>query len=223
MGYAMRVVGQCRRSVPRLPGLLRRVSGWGCEFVLVGCMSSPRPPISRVASASSDDGTVTPPATVQSHASPCRPPSRPEPGAIAVAANALNLVASVPSRVHAGERVPVTLRLLNVSDRPLCVSLPGNPTAFDVTVAASPDGAPLWRRMEGQAVGLTSSMGPPLAPGRSVVFTTQWDQRTHGGLSARPGVYFVRGVLDDVGVFSLDGGRWSGRITTAPARLEIAP
>jgi uncharacterized protein (DUF58 family) len=99
----------------------------------------------------------------------------------------------LPPDARAGEPVPVVLRLTNRTERPLTLVLQGRPLAFDVTVAR-PDGAIVWRRLEGAVVPSILAVRT-LAPAESLTFEAVWDGRDRGGSSAPPGKYLVTGTL----------------------------
>jgi uncharacterized protein (DUF58 family) len=99
----------------------------------------------------------------------------------------------LPPAAHAGEPVPVVLRLTNRTERPLTLVLQGRPLAFDVTVTG-PDGAIVWRRLEGAVVPSILAVRT-LAPAESLTFEAVWDGRGRGGSPAPPGRYLVTGTL----------------------------
>jgi len=102
----------------------------------------------------------------------------------------------VPSRVAAGQPVPMTLRLRNTLDRPITLYLQGRPVAFDLVVEQS-EGAVIWRRLEGAAASAILGVRT-LAPGEVLDFKESWDQRSRAGRQVRPGKYSVSGsVLTD--------------------------
>ena len=99
----------------------------------------------------------------------------------------------LPPAAHAGQPVPVVLRLTNRTERPLTLTLQGRPLAFDVTVTG-PDGAIIWRRLEGAVVQSILAVRT-LAPAESLTFEAVWDGRGRDGSPAPPGRYLVAGTL----------------------------
>ena len=99
----------------------------------------------------------------------------------------------LPPSVHAGEPVPVVLRLTNRTEQPLTLVLQGRPLAFDVTVTG-PDGAIIWRRLEGMVVQSMLAVRT-LAPAESLTFEATWNGRRPDGSPAPPGRYLVAGKL----------------------------
>jgi hypothetical protein len=99
----------------------------------------------------------------------------------------------LPPSVHAGEPVPVVLRLTNRTEQPLTLVLQGRPLAFDVTVTG-PDGAIVWRRLEGMVVQSMLAVRT-LAPAESLTFEATWTGRRRDGSPAPPGRYLVQGKL----------------------------
>jgi uncharacterized protein (DUF58 family) len=100
---------------------------------------------------------------------------------------------ALPLSVHAGEPVPISLRLTNRTERPLTLVLQGRPLAFDVTVTG-PDGAIVWRRLEGMVVQSILAVRT-LEPAESLTFETRWNGRRRDGSPAPPGRYLVAGKL----------------------------
>jgi hypothetical protein len=99
----------------------------------------------------------------------------------------------LPSAAHAGEPVPIVLRLTNRTEQALTLALQGRPLAFDVTVTG-PDGAIVWRRLEGAVVQSILAVRT-LAPAESLTFEAVWDGRSRDGTPAPPGRYLVAGKL----------------------------
>lgn len=97
-----------------------------------------------------------------------------------------------PATVPAGEPVPIVLRLTNRTARVLTLTLQGRPLAFDVTVTSA-DGAPVWRRLEGEVVSAILAVRT-LEPGASLTFEAVWNGQDHGR-PAHPGRYLVGGRL----------------------------
>ena len=99
----------------------------------------------------------------------------------------------LPPSAHAGEPVPIVLRLTNRTEQPLTLALQGRPLAFDVTVTG-PDGTIVWRRLEGAVVQSILAVRT-LAPAESLTFAAVWDGRRRDGSPAPPGRYLVAGKL----------------------------
>jgi Intracellular proteinase inhibitor len=118
----------------------------------------------------------------------------------------------LPPAAHAGEPVPVVLRLTNRTERPLTMTLQGRPLAFDVTVTG-PDGATVWRRLEGMVVQSILAVRT-LAPAESLTFEAAWDGRRRDGSTAPPGRYLVVGKL----LTDTPEG-----LATRPTPLELLP
>jgi hypothetical protein len=118
----------------------------------------------------------------------------------------------LPPAAHAGEPVPVVLRLTNRTERPLTLVLQGRPLAFDVTVTG-PDGAIVWRRLEGMVVQSILAVRT-LAPAESLTFEAAWSGRRHDGSPAPPGRYLVAGKL----LTDTPEG-----LATLPTPLELLP
>jgi len=107
--------------------------------------------------------------------------------------DSLRFTLVAPDSVRAGERVPIVLRLTNVSGRPVEAHFLGRTIAFDIVIA-SEDGTILWRRLEGAVVpGILQVK--VLAPGQTLEFKDAWRQRTNAGAPVAPGTYVVRGLL----------------------------
>jgi Intracellular proteinase inhibitor len=116
----------------------------------------------------------------------------------------------LPSAAHAGEPVPIVLRLTNRTEQALTLALQGRPLAFDVTVTG-PDGAIVWRRLEGAVVQSILAVRT-LAPAESLTFEAVWDGRRRDGTPSPPGRYLVAGKL----LTDTPEG-----LVTRPASLEV--
>jgi len=99
----------------------------------------------------------------------------------------------VPPVAHAGEPVPVVLRLTNRTEQPLTLVLQGRPLAFDIIITG-PDGAAVWRRLEGATVQSILAVRT-LVPAESLTFEAVWDGRGRDGSPAPLGRYLVAGRL----------------------------
>jgi Intracellular proteinase inhibitor len=117
----------------------------------------------------------------------------------------LRFTIAAPPSVRAGESVRVTLRLTNTSAKPLTLYLTGRTVTFDVVVAR-PDGAIVWRRLEGKA-GQQILQVKTLAPGEVFELKDTWSA------ALPPGDYTVQGVLPTDGE----------PLKTKPVRLRITP
>jgi hypothetical protein len=117
----------------------------------------------------------------------------------------MTLEIALADTVHAGQIVPMTLRLTNPGRKPATVYLQGRPVAFDIIVAR-PDGTPIWHRLEGAVVSAVLQVRS-MAPGEVIEFRDIWSQRTDRGQAVPPGEYVVTGVLP----------------TDPPAELRTAP
>jgi hypothetical protein len=111
----------------------------------------------------------------------------------ATPATSLHLETDVPAEVRQGESVPITLRARNTGTTPLELYLVGRSVTFDVTVAR-PDGAVVWRRLDGQTLPMILQLRV-LAPGETLSVRHDWDQRTTRGQIVSQGTYIVQGAL----------------------------
>jgi len=118
----------------------------------------------------------------------------------------------VPARVHQGEPVRFTLRLVNAGDRPATVYLQGRPPAFDVTVHDA-SGRQVWRRLEGAIVAMVLGIRE-LVPGEWLEFEDSWRQTDAAGSGVPPGRYRLTGLLP---------GEQGRELRSPPVELEILP
>jgi hypothetical protein len=101
----------------------------------------------------------------------------------------------VPTKVVAGEPVPVTLRISNIGDRPIELYLQGRPLAFDLIVRRGTE--VVWRRLEGATVSAILQIRT-LAPGEAIELKDTWKPEDNAGRRVDPGDYTVSGsVLTD--------------------------
>ena len=117
-------------------------------------------------------------------------------GGLAVAdagSDPLRLELLMPAHVRAGERLPIRLRVQNVSGRAIDLYLRGRAPTFDVLVAR-PSGEVVWRRLEGEIIPAIVHLHP-LAPGERLEIETAWDQRAQNGRAAGAGDYVATGLL----------------------------
>jgi hypothetical protein len=113
--------------------------------------------------------------------------------AAALVADSMTLSLSVPGEVPHGAPVSLTLRATNHGARPATLYMRGRPPAFDVVVTDA-RGRVVWRRLRGATISMVLQVRE-LAPGESLEFTDQWNQRTNAGEPVPPGVYHVTGRL----------------------------
>jgi hypothetical protein len=122
-----------------------------------------------------------------------RPSGDPSHPVIAQLPESLRFEIVVPAQARAGDSVPISLRLTNVSDRPVEAHFLGRTIAFDIVIART-DGAVVWQRLAGTAIqGILQIK--VLRPGEALELRDVWDQRTKTGARAGPGEYTVQGVL----------------------------
>lgn len=107
--------------------------------------------------------------------------------------DSLRLGLEVPSEATAGELVPITIRVENVSDRVLELHLRGRTIAFDLIVS-DPGGAVVWRRLHEEVLPGILRL-EPLGPGAALELSDRWDQRDNDGVPVPSGSYVVRGEL----------------------------
>ncbi len=98
----------------------------------------------------------------------------------------LEFTISAPGSVRVGQPIPITLKLTNVSDRPVEAHFLGRTIAFDIVVTTE-DGAVVWQRL---SEGATPSILQirTLAPGEKIEWRDSWRPK-------RRGRYRVQGVL----------------------------
>jgi hypothetical protein len=93
---------------------------------------------------------------------------------------------SVPLSARVGERVPVVLRLRNVSDRPVEAHFVGRTIAFDIVVESA-NGAVAWRRL-GAGAGQSILQLKTLAAGETLEWRDHWMPKAAGH-------YRIQGLL----------------------------
>jgi hypothetical protein len=108
-------------------------------------------------------------------------------------ADTLRLALEVPRDVPAGAAVPVSLRVENVSGRPLELYLRGREPTFDVVVIRA-SGEVAWRRLADEVIPAIALLRP-LAAGETMTLRAEWDQRGASGAGVAAGDYAVRGQL----------------------------
>lgn len=99
----------------------------------------------------------------------------------------------LPTSVHAGDTVAITLRATNAGSAPVDLVLPGRPTAFDIVVT-NRAGAQVWRRLRGADVAAALGVRT-LQPGDTLELTDRWTQVDNVGGPVAPGTYYVHGYL----------------------------
>lgn len=109
------------------------------------------------------------------------------------ASDSLRLWLELPDMVRPGQSASMTLRVENVSDRPLDLYLRGRAIAFDLIVTDD-RGTVVWRRLEGAVLPAILRI-ETLAAGESLELEDAWDQRSNEGGAVEPGSYTVRGEL----------------------------
>ena len=98
----------------------------------------------------------------------------------------------VPPEVAAGDPVPITLRIANLTALPLELHLQGRTVTFDLTVRRGD--TVVWRRLEGETVQAILQIRT-LAPGDALELTHTWDQQDRAGRPAGAGDYTVSGSV----------------------------
>ena len=125
---------------------------------------------------------------------------------------AMTLELMLPDSVHAGDSVPITLRVTNEGRKPAPLYSQGRPTAFDIVVARA-DGQVIWRRLERAVISAVLQVRE-LRPGEFLEFTDVWQQRDDSGRIVPAGEYRVTGV------FPTDP---PAELRSEPAKLRILP
>lgn len=126
--------------------------------------------------------------------------------------SALRVELVAPAAVRAGERVPVTIRITNPSDKPIDAYFVGREIAFDIVVRKG-DSSVVWRRLTGRGVQMVLQVRT-LAPGQTLELGDTWSQQTDAGGVMAPGSYSVQGVVL---------GQGKEEMRTEPKKLEIRP
>jgi hypothetical protein len=107
--------------------------------------------------------------------------------------DSLALVLRVPPEARPGRTVSFRLEVRNTAGRPVDLYLTGRTATVEVTVTG-PDGAVVWRRLDGEAVPAVLHLRV-LAAGETLALEVEWDQRTRAGRPAPPGEYSARAIL----------------------------
>lgn len=129
-------------------------------------------------------------------------PVEPEPGGLRFETS----IAS--SSVGLGERVPITLTLLNDGSAPLRLQFP---TSCQVDLVIENAGVEVWGLISRSfcALGVTIFT---LEPSQSVRYQFSWDQSRNDGGPPKPGLYNVRAILQTADFFQ-----------AAPVFLTVRP
>ena len=106
---------------------------------------------------------------------------------------AMDFSMEVVDRASLGETVQMRLRLRNVSDEPMSISLGGRPP-YDFRVS-TPDGEPVWNWKCGR-ITLSVLDGDTLPPGEELELIGEWEQVGNLGDPVPPGTYVVTGILE---------------------------
>lgn len=114
----------------------------------------------------------------------------------------LELSLELPSHVEHGERVPLKLRLKNVSTQPVELGLMGREDfgfagAYDFVIT-KPGGTKVWRWLEAKVL-LPILSRKTLNPGQEMIFVAEWSQVDAEGKPVPPGTYHVVGSFNGGG------------------------
>ena len=122
------------------------------------------------------------------------PPAKTPPATtVTEPADSLGLDLLVPSRIRAGEPVPIELRLENRTGRALDLYLRGRTITFDVVVAR-PSGEVVWQRLQDEIIPAIVHLRT-LAPAERLELEAVWDQQTNQGRLVEAGEYTAHGLL----------------------------
>jgi hypothetical protein len=108
-------------------------------------------------------------------------------------ADSLRLALEAPDRVRPGEEVTLTLRVENVSGRPLDLYLRGRTIAFDLVVTDEA-GDPVWSRLRGELIPAILRV-EHLEPGGHLVLQDSWHLERDSGEPVPSGSYRILGLL----------------------------
>lgn len=137
----------------------------------------------------------------------------------------LMLWLDIPSEVSAGGVVPLTLKVKNISARPIVLGHASPAYNFIIT---RPDGTEVWRHTMGR---LDIILSKTVLPGEELNFTAEWDQRElkwdehHGpvkGDLVPPGTYWVQGIFHG-NLFEKVYTGGAQDLKTRPKQLVIKP
>jgi hypothetical protein len=126
-------------------------------------------------------------------------------------ADTLRLTLAFPDTVRVGDEVSITLRVENITDRPLDLYLTGREVTFDIIVSAE-RGDTVWRRLQGEVIPMTLRL-ESIDAGGSLERAATWPGVDQDGRVVAVGAYRVRGALLAEG----------GAIATPPYPLTILP
>lgn len=110
-----------------------------------------------------------------------------------MADDSLDVRLAAPAEVRVGRPVTFGMSITNRTSRPLDLRLTGRPPAFDFIVS-TPDGRRVWNRLDGAVVAAVLEVRR-LAPGETLEFTAEWNQRSNQGAVLEPGSYQLQGML----------------------------
>lgn len=126
----------------------------------------------------------------------------------------LRLTLEAPKGIQIGDSVPLKLRIENIHDKVLNLTVGYAPYDFIVT---TPNSTEVWRWSYGKAFPLTA-MSLTLQPGEVKEYSEIWDQLDNEGYPVSPGTYIVRGFFRGVqqeGLFEIE--------QSEPLQLIIKP
>jgi intracellular proteinase inhibitor BsuPI len=107
--------------------------------------------------------------------------------------DSVRITLDVPATARAGDAVPMTIRITNIADRPVTLSLVGREIAFDLVVAGE-GGTVVWRRLAHAAIQGILQL-KTLQPGETLELRHEWNQHTDAGVAVAPAVYHVLGEV----------------------------
>lgn len=93
-----------------------------------------------------------------------------------------------------GQKLPLKLKLRNVSNQPVKLTLLRTPP-YDLVITKGYDGPEVWRWSQGRVIQEIAQLST-LYPGDELKFEEQWDQRDSEGTPILPGYYCVQGLID---------------------------
>ncbi len=121
------------------------------------------------------------------------------------AADTVRIELRLPAQVEAGDSIPITVRVENISGRRLDLSLLGREIAFDIIIRTR-SGEQVWRRLE-HATLQSILQVKSLAAGEVFELHAAWH-------AARPGDYLVSASLPTDG---------QPLTTSQPVSLRVVP
>ena len=106
----------------------------------------------------------------------------------------IQITLDIPGNVPLGERVPIAVRITNITERPITLSLVGRDAiAFDIVVTRE-DGKVVWQRLAHTAVQAILQL-VTIAPGKTLELRDEWRQRGDAGAVVPTGDYTVVGEV----------------------------